>query len=126
MSEEEEELEVVKVVSNLARGDNWRSNHTEELRKPPMKWTLVEPEPDRIWIPDRSQITGSVCPIRLNIQIKIQISGFKTGSGPGLSRIQLDPAKPDPDLIPVQKTWSWIRSGSTPGCHMLRYPWSGV
>ena len=51
--------------------------------------------------------------IRLNIRIKIRISGFKTGSGPGLSRIQLDPAKPDPDPVPVQKTWSWIRSGSS-------------
>ena len=27
-------------------------------------------------------------------------------------RIQLDPAKPDPDPAPVQKTWLWIRLGS--------------
>ena len=51
MSEEEEELEVMKVVSNLARGDNWRSNHTEELRKPPMEWTLV-------WIALESTLWG--------------------------------------------------------------------
>ena len=45
----------------------------------------------------------------------MRISGFKTGSGPGLSRIQLDPAKLGPHPIQVQKTWSWIRSGSTAG-----------
>ena len=65
-----------------------------------------------------------VCQIQW-IQLNIRISSFKTGSGPGLSRIQLDPAKPDPDPVPVQKTWSWIPSGSNTGWYtvnLLMYP----